>query len=104
MLRYRLRPLTELEMRAVLAKIANYAGPSLKNLFAPLDQTLKPDRHVLRLSHGRVYFVLLSIAESAISVARKQLLSCEICIVTLSPLSLLSDHYLGFRRPLHQDW
>lgn len=75
-----MRPLTEPETQTVLKKLANYAGPSLKDLFAPLDGSAKPDHHVLRLSRSRVYYVRLSLANLATSVARDKLLSCGICL------------------------
>ncbi|KAF4582822.1 60S ribosome subunit biogenesis protein NIP7 [Ophiocordyceps camponoti-floridani] len=75
-----MRPLTEPETRTVLNKLANYAGPSLKDLFAPLDKSEKPDHHVLRLSRSRVYYVRLSLANLATSVARDKLLSCGTCL------------------------
>ncbi|RDA89816.1 hypothetical protein CP533_0869 [Ophiocordyceps camponoti-saundersi (nom. inval.)] len=75
-----MRPLTESETRTVLNKIANYAGSSLKDLFAPLDKSAKPDHHVLRLSRSRVYYVRLSLANLATSVVREKLLSCGTCL------------------------
>lgn len=76
----KMRPLTEPETQTVLKKLANYAGPSLKDLFAPLDSSAKPDHHVLRLSRSRVYYVRLSLANLATSVARDKLLSCGTCL------------------------
>jgi len=75
-----MRPLTESEMRTVLNKLANYAGPSLKDIFAPLDTSSEPDHYVLRLSKSRVYYVRLSLANLATSVARDKLLSCGTCL------------------------
>lgn len=75
-----MRPLTEPEPRAVLKKLANYAGPSLKNLLTPLDTPSKANHYVFRLSKSRVYYVRLSLANLATSVARKKLLSCGTCL------------------------
>ena len=75
-----MRPLTEPEMRTVFSKLANYAGPSLKDLFTPADPASKPDHHVFRLSGSRVYYVRLSLANLATSVPRDKLLSCGTCM------------------------
>lgn len=71
-----MRPLTEEETKTVFAKLANYCS-DLKSLIAPLDDG---DRYVLRLNHSRVYYVRLSIANMATSVARDQLLSLGTCL------------------------
>ncbi|KAM7201005.1 hypothetical protein V8F20_005014 [Naviculisporaceae sp. PSN 640] len=71
-----MRPLTEEETKTVFAKLANYCS-DLKSLIAPLDDG---DRYVLRLNHSRVYYVRLSIANIATSVARDQLLSLGTCL------------------------
>lgn len=85
-----MRSLTEPEIRTVLTRLANYAGPSLKRLFAPLDETSKVNRCVLRLCHSRVYYLPLALAGSATSVARRQLLSCGTCLGShLSPVLLV---------------
>ena len=78
-LKLEMRPLTEPEKRTVFSKLANYAGPSLKDLFAPTDAS-KPDHHVFRLSGSRVYYVRLSLANLATSVPRDKLLSCGTCM------------------------
>ncbi|KJZ74733.1 60S ribosome subunit biogenesis protein NIP7 [Hirsutella minnesotensis 3608] len=75
-----MRPLTEQETETVFRKLTNYTGPSLKDLFAPLDSSATPDHHVLRLSNNRVYYVRLSLANLATSVARDKLLSCGTCL------------------------
>ncbi|KAL2752813.1 hypothetical protein ACRALDRAFT_1036818 [Sodiomyces alcalophilus JCM 7366] len=72
-----MRPLTEDETRTVFEKIANYTGGSLKNLIAPLPNG---DRFVLRVQKDRVYYVLLSIANLATSIARDKLLSIGTCL------------------------
>jgi 60S ribosome subunit biogenesis protein NIP7 len=76
----KMRALTEDELRTVLKKLANYAGPSLKDLLAPLDDSSKADRYVFRLSKSRVYYVRLSLANLATAVARNNLLSCGTCL------------------------
>lgn len=79
-----MRPLTETETQTVFKKLADYTGASLKNLIAPLDDSPNADRHVFRLSQGRVYYVLLSLANLATSVARDKLLSLGTCLGTIS--------------------
>lgn len=77
-----MRPLTEEETRTVFEKIANYTGSSLKNLIAPLPNG---DRFVLRVQKDRVYYVLLSIANLATSIARDKLLSIGTCLGERNP-------------------
>lgn len=75
-----MRPLTEEETQTVFKKLADYTGASLKNLIAPIDDSPDADRHVFRLSHDRVYYVLLSVANLATSIARDKLLSVGTCL------------------------
>jgi len=75
-----MRALTEEETQTLFAKIANYTGNSLKNLIAPVDNTPDSDRYVFRLQNQRVYYVLLSLANLAVSVGRDQLLSLGTCL------------------------
>ncbi|KAF4120735.1 60S ribosome subunit biogenesis protein NIP7 [Geosmithia morbida] len=76
-----MRPLTEQETQTLFKKLADYTGPSLKNLIAPLDSSPDSDRYVFRLSgQNRVYYVLLSIANIATSISRDKLLSLGVCI------------------------
>lgn len=75
-----MRPLTDAETETVFKKLADYTGPSLKNLIAPVDSSPNADRHVFRISGDRVFYVLLSLANLATSVARDKLLSLGICI------------------------
>lgn len=75
-----MRPLTEQETQTLFAKLANYTGASLKNLIAPLDSSPDADRYVFRLHRDRVYYVLLSIANLATSIARDKLLSVGVCL------------------------
>lgn len=72
-----MRPLTEQETKVLFTKLANYTGNSLKNLIAPLDDG---DRFCFRLNRDRVYYVRLSIANIATSIARDKLLSLGTCI------------------------
>lgn len=72
-----MRPLTEPETKVLFTKLANYTGNSLKNLIAPLDDG---DRFCFRLNKDRVYYVRLSIANFATSIAREKLLSLGTCI------------------------
>lgn len=75
-----MRPLSEQEMKTLLAKLANYTGNSLKNLIAPLDDSPNADRYVFRIQKDRVYYVLLSIANLATSISRDKLLSLGTCL------------------------
>lgn len=76
-----MRPLTESETQTLFKKLADYTGPSLKNLIAPLDNSPNADRYVFRLSgQGRVYYVLLSLANIATSISRDKLLSLGVCV------------------------
>jgi len=75
-----MRPLTEQETQTVFKKLAEYTGASLKNMIAPLDSSPNADRHVFRLSHGRVYYTRLQLANLATSIARDKLLSLGVCM------------------------
>lgn len=81
-----MRPLTEEETRTLFTKLANYTGQSLKQLIAPPPSSASsassstPDRHVFRLHASRVYYMPLSIANLASSVARANLLSLGTCL------------------------
>lgn len=78
-----MRALTETETQTLFKKLANYTGRSLTQLIAPTDSETDPspsDRHVFRLHESRVYYVRLSLANLATSVARDQLLSLGTCI------------------------
>lgn len=83
-----MRPLTEEESKTLFTKLANYTGNSLKNLIAPLDDSPKADRYVFRLVKDRVFYVRLSIANLATSIARDKLLSLGTCIGAVSPTPL----------------
>lgn len=80
-----MRPLTEEETQALFSKLANYTGRSLNQLIAPPPSTSAstssaPDRYVFRLHASRVYYMPLSIANLASSVARANLLSLGTCL------------------------
>ncbi|KAF5026637.1 hypothetical protein F66182_1263 [Fusarium sp. NRRL 66182] len=75
-----MRPLTEKETQTLFEKLANYTGSSLKNLIAPLDDSPNADRYVFRLVRDRVFYVRLSIANLATSIARDKLLSLGTCL------------------------
>lgn len=78
-----MRALTEIETQTLFKKLANYTGRSLTQLIAPdssSDETSNADRHVFRLHESRVYYVRLSLANLATSVARDNLLSLGTCI------------------------
>ncbi|KAH8589292.1 hypothetical protein B0O99DRAFT_581982 [Bisporella sp. PMI_857] len=72
-----MRPLTETETQTLFTKLANYTGNSLKNLIAPLDND---DRYVFRLQNQRCYYVRLSLANLATSIAKDKLLSLGVCL------------------------
>ncbi|OAA43088.1 60S ribosome subunit biogenesis protein NIP7 [Metarhizium rileyi] len=94
-----MRPLTEQETKVLFTKLANYTGNSLKNLIAPLEDG---DRFCFRLNKDRVYYVRLSIANLATSIARDKLLSLGTCIgkftksgkfrLHITALEILSEH------------
>ncbi|KAK1772171.1 hypothetical protein QBC33DRAFT_774 [Phialemonium atrogriseum] len=76
-----MRPLTEPETRALFKKLANFAGPSLKELIAPVDNSPDADRFVFRLNHrDRIFYVRLSHANLASSISRDKLLSLGVCL------------------------
>lgn len=78
-----MRPLTEEETKTLFTKLANYTGRSLNQLIAPPPSSTSsstPDRHVFRLHASRVYYMPLSIANLASSVARANLLSLGTCL------------------------
>ncbi|RYP71251.1 hypothetical protein DL771_004943 [Monosporascus sp. 5C6A] len=97
-----MRPLTEPETKTLFDKLANYTGASLKNLIAPLDDSPDADRYVFRLHKDRVYYVLLSIANLATSVARDNLSSLGVCLgrftksgkfrLHITALPILAEH------------
>lgn len=81
-----MRPLTDTETQTLLAKLANYTGNSLKSLIAPLEDG---DRYVFRLHKDRVYYVKLSIANLATTIARDKLMSLGTCLGKFTKVCLL---------------
>lgn len=78
-----MRPLTEQETQTLFSKLANYTGRSLTHLITPPSNTAdgsSEDRHVFRLHQSRCYYVRLSIANLATSIARTNLLSLGTCL------------------------
>lgn len=78
-----MRALTEPETKTLFSKLANYTGRSLNNLIQPQGSTedgTQDDRYVFRLHGSRVYYVRLSIANIATSIARPNLLSLGTCV------------------------
>lgn len=73
-----MRPLTEGETKTLFNKLANYTGRSLANLVANTDGS--EDRYVFRLHGSRVFYVRLSMANLATSVARSNLLTLGTCL------------------------
>ena len=80
-----MRPLTETETQTLFNKLANYTGRSLSHLIAPPTPTTtssssSTSRNVFRLHHSRVYYLPLSLANLATSIARTKLLSLGTCL------------------------
>lgn len=77
-----MRPLTEPETQTLFSKLANYTGRSLNHLIAPppTSSSSTPDRYVFRLHDSRVYYMPLTIANLATSIARDRLLSLGTCL------------------------
>ncbi|MCJ1389374.1 ribosome biosynthesis protein nip7 [Xylographa bjoerkii] len=77
-----MRSLTETETQALFSKLANYTGRSLNHLITPPSSTsdAPSDRPVFRLHASRVYYVRLSLANLATSIARPNLLSLGTCL------------------------
>jgi len=76
-----MRPLTEPETKTLFDKLANYTGRSLTNLISPPSTgSAISDRYVFRLQDSRVYYLPLSLANLATSVARDNLLSIGTCL------------------------
>lgn len=77
-----MRALTESETKTLFEKLANYTGRSLTHLIAPpsTSDTSDDDRFVFRLHASRVYYVRLSLANLATSIARTNLLSLGTCL------------------------
>ena len=77
-----MRPLTETETQTLFSKLANYTGRSLTHLISPPSTSTNTpsDRHVFRLHLSRVYYVRLSLANLATSIARPNLLSFGTCL------------------------
>ncbi|KAI1340563.1 60S ribosome subunit biogenesis protein NIP7 [Xylariaceae sp. FL0016] len=72
-----MRPMTEAETKVVFAKLANYTSNSLGDLIRPLEDG---DSYVFRVIKDRVYYVLKSIANLAVSIKRDALASTGICL------------------------
>ncbi|KAF3483352.1 ribosome biogenesis protein NIP7 [Arthroderma uncinatum] len=79
-----MRPLTESETQTLFSKLANYTGRSLNHLIAPPTSSgdeSADDRHVFRLHGSRVYYLRLSVANLATSIARPNLLSIALDVI-----------------------
>ncbi|KAF4635200.1 hypothetical protein G7Y89_g2899 [Cudoniella acicularis] len=97
-----MRPLTETETSTLFSKLANYTGTSLKALIAPLDNGPNADRFVFRVVQSRCYYVRLSLANLATSIARDKLLSLGTCLgkftksgkfrLHITALPILAEH------------
>lgn len=83
-----MRPLTEPETRTLFSKLANYMGPSIKNLIAPpTDTTTSSNPSATRMSfrlgnQDRVYYCSEHLANLSTCVARENLLSVGTCLGT----------------------
>jgi 60S ribosome subunit biogenesis protein NIP7 len=77
-----MRALTDVETQTLFSKLANYTGRSLNQLIAPATSNgeTDEDRHIFRLHESRVYYVRLSLANLATSIARDNLLSLGTCL------------------------
>ncbi|KAI9843691.1 MAG: ribosome biosynthesis protein nip7 [Sclerophora amabilis] len=82
-----MRALTEQETQTLFQKLANYTGRSLTHLIdtagdhsTSSSSSTNDDRYVFRLHQSRVYYVRLSIANLATSIARHNLLSLGTCL------------------------
>lgn len=78
-----MRPLTETETQTLFSKLANYMGPSIKNLIAPPDANPSTDqtRMSFRLGNqNRVYYCSEYLANLSTCVARENLLSVGTCL------------------------
>ena len=79
-----MRALTESETKTLFEKLANYTGRSLTHLISPpssgVEASKHDDRFVFRLHASRVYYVRLSLANLATSIARTNLLSLGTCL------------------------
>lgn len=95
-----MRPLTEPETQTLFSKLANYMGPSIKNLIAPPDANPSTDqsRMVFRLGNqSRVYYCSEHLANLSTCVARESLLSVGTCLgIVFLCLSFLRGGVRGF--------
>lgn len=91
-----MRQLTEKETQTLFGKLANYTGSSLKNLIMPLGDGPDADRFVFRLHKDRVYYVRLSIANIATSIARDKFISMGVCLGWFLPLPNDTTHQSPF--------
>jgi 60S ribosome subunit biogenesis protein NIP7 len=80
--KFKMRALTDVETQTLFSKLANYTGRSLNQLIAPTSSNgeTEEDRFVFRLHESRVYYVRLSLANLATSIARESLLSLGTCL------------------------
>lgn len=71
--------LTQIQL---FSKLANYTGPSLKQLITPVSSSSSKEeiRYVFRMHQSRVYYMPLSLANLATSIARPNLLSVGTCL------------------------
>ena len=80
-----MRQLTEDETKTLFTKLAAYTGRSLNNLVAPPASDASAakgsdQQYVFRLHRTRVYYLPISLANLATSVARANLLSLGTCL------------------------
>lgn len=94
-----MRPLVEEELQTVLKKLANYTGRSLNQLIQPPDDN---ERYVFRVQGSRVYYVKLSVANLATSIARDNLMSLGICLGKFTKTMKFRLHITAYVHHHHQ--
>lgn len=106
-----MRSLTEEETKTLFQKLAHYTGRSLNQLIQPTEED---ERYVFRIQGSRVYYVKLSIANLATSIARDNLLSLGTCIgkftrtmkfrmhITAYVFNLFFQYWAGANRMMEQ--
>lgn len=69
-----MRPLSEIEVKAVLSKLKEYLGSNLRQLIERDDEP-----HVFRLHKQNVFYVSESVLKKTGCVARDKLVACGVC-------------------------
>lgn len=85
--------LTYHRTQTLFTKLANYTGPSLKQLIEPRSSTSgREERYVFRVQGSRVYYVEKHLSDLALSVPRDQILSVGTCIGKFSKTGKFRMH------------